>query len=236
MRRLINHIVGGSQWFAITTNAGAAPDVDDTEDTDYTAGDMLASYDKGISESLAAFGAPGAEEKMVKLPFGEYPGTVFMAFATIDHFTHGWDLAKATGQPTDLDSEMALQLLDQARMMVPDQFRARRRGTVRSDRRRARVGTRRRPTGRLPRTHAVVLDNDGVADHLLTHRDPGSRVGRGGAPCRHTSVSRREYAAPTRRSRTDRLWTSMVRRTGSTNPFGGSVASLGALWRAPNTG
>jgi uncharacterized protein (TIGR03086 family) len=123
VRRLINHIVGGSHWFAITANAGAAPEVDDTEDTDYTAGDMVASYDDGISESLAAFGAPGAEEKMVKLPFGEFPGAVFLAFATIDHFTHGWDLAKATGQPTDLDSEIALQLLDQAQMMVPDQFR-----------------------------------------------------------------------------------------------------------------
>ncbi len=123
VRRLINHIVGGSHWFAITTNAGAAPEVDDTEDTDYTSGDMLASYDEGISETLAAFGAPGAEEKLVKLPFGEYPGAVFMAFATIDHFTHGWDLATATGQPRDLDPGMATQLLDQARMMVPDQFR-----------------------------------------------------------------------------------------------------------------
>lgn len=123
VRRLINHIVGGSHWFAITTNAGASPEDDTTEDTDFTADDMVAAYDEGINQSLAAFGAPGAEEKMVKLPFGEFPGGVFMAFATIDHFTHGWDLAKATGQSTDLDPVMASQILDQARMLVPDQLR-----------------------------------------------------------------------------------------------------------------
>ncbi len=123
VRRLVNHIVGASYWFAITTNAGASPEVDDTEETDYAAGDMLASFDEGTRQSLAAFGTPGAQDKMVKLPFGEFPGAAFMAFATMDAFTHGWDLAKATGQSADLDPEMAIQLLGQARMMVPDEFR-----------------------------------------------------------------------------------------------------------------
>ncbi len=122
-RRLINHIVGGSHWFAMCTNAGAAPEVDDTEDTDFTNGDMLAAYDDGIEASLAAFGAPGALEKPVKLPFGEFPGAAFMTLATMDHFIHGWDLAKATGQSAGFDSAMAEQLLAQAQMMVPDQFR-----------------------------------------------------------------------------------------------------------------
>jgi uncharacterized protein (TIGR03086 family) len=123
VRRLINHIVGGSHWFAISTNAGASPEVDDTEETDYTAGDMLSAYDEGTTAALAAFGADGALTKMVKLPFGEFPGAAFMGLATMDHFIHGWDLARATGQAPDLDEAMAEELLAQARMMVPDQFR-----------------------------------------------------------------------------------------------------------------
>jgi uncharacterized protein (TIGR03086 family) len=123
VRRLLNHVVGGSHWFAMSTNAGASPDVDTTEDTDYTQGDYLASYDEGIKASLAAFGAPGALEKTVKLPFGEFPGAAFMGLATADHFTHGWDLARATGQDSNLDPELAEQILAQCRATIPEQFR-----------------------------------------------------------------------------------------------------------------
>src|SRR5205814_272264 len=65
----------------------------------------------------------GAQEKIVKLPFGDFPGSIYMGLATSDTFTHGWDLAKATGQSTDLDPELAGQLLDAAALLVPDQFR-----------------------------------------------------------------------------------------------------------------
>ena len=46
-----------------------------------------------------------------------------MALATTDTFTHGWDLAKATGQSTDLDPALAEELLQAAQLLVPDQFR-----------------------------------------------------------------------------------------------------------------
>lgn len=123
VRQLINHIVAGSHWFAISTNAGASPDEDDTEATDYAGGDFVAAFDEGSQAALAAFGAPGAQEKMIKLPFGEFPGAGFMALATTDTFQHGWDLARATGQDANLDPELAAQLLTGARATIPDQFR-----------------------------------------------------------------------------------------------------------------
>lgn len=46
-----------------------------------------------------------------------------MGLATSDTFTHGWDLAKATGLSTDLDPELAEQLLEAAALLVPDQRR-----------------------------------------------------------------------------------------------------------------
>lgn len=123
VRALVNHIAEGANWFALCVNAGAAPDPDPTHGFDYAGGDLLASYDQGVEASLAAFGAPGAQERLVKLPFGELPGAAFMGIATNDVFAHGWDLAKATGQPTDLDPEMATQLLAIAQGFIPDEFR-----------------------------------------------------------------------------------------------------------------
>ena len=70
VRRVVNHLVGGAHWFEITTNAGASPEADDTEDTDYTTGDIVAAYDTASAGALAAFGADGALERMITLPFG----------------------------------------------------------------------------------------------------------------------------------------------------------------------
>jgi uncharacterized protein (TIGR03086 family) len=123
VRRLVNHIVGGSHWFAISTEAGQSPENDTTQDTDYAEGDPVAAYDEGIKRSVAAFSAEGAQEKMIKLPFGEFPGAIFMGLATTDTFTHGWDLAKATGQDANLEPELAEQLLGQVKMAIPDEFR-----------------------------------------------------------------------------------------------------------------
>jgi uncharacterized protein (TIGR03086 family) len=123
VRRLLAHYVGSAYWFAQSVNAGASPEDDTTESTDYTQGDLLAAYDEGRAAAVAAFGAQGAAEKSIKLPFGEMPGAIFMAIATNDVFTHAWDLAKATGQSTDLDPEFAAELAAGARMMISDDFR-----------------------------------------------------------------------------------------------------------------
>lgn len=123
VRDLANHVVEGANWFALCVNAGAAPDPDPTHGFDYAGGDLMASYDEGVANTLAAFRAPGAQERFIKLPFGELPGAAFMSIATNDVFTHGWDLAKATGQPTDLDPAIAAQLLPVVQGFVGDQMR-----------------------------------------------------------------------------------------------------------------
>lgn len=120
VRELVNHIVGGAHWFGASTEAGEAADVGEQ---DWTAADMVASFDEGTARAIAAFEAPGAQEKIIKLPFGEFPGSAYMGLATTDCFTHGWDLAKATGQSTDLDPELAEEILVQATQSISDQFR-----------------------------------------------------------------------------------------------------------------
>jgi len=120
VRDLIDHLVGISFWSAETISTGVAPE---QPPTGYADGDFVAAFDDGIAATLAACDTPGAFDGTVRLPFGEFPAVRFLGLATTDPFVHGWDLAKATGQPTDLDPVLAEQLLTQARASIPDTFR-----------------------------------------------------------------------------------------------------------------
>jgi uncharacterized protein (TIGR03086 family) len=119
VRDLVNHIVGGTAYFAVTAETGAAPAVGDT---DHTTGDFKAAFQEGAQRAVKAFSAPGAMDKTMTLPFGALPGSIFVLIAANDTFTHGWDLAKATGQSTDLDPAIAAQMLDAAQV-IPDEMR-----------------------------------------------------------------------------------------------------------------
>ena len=119
IRDLVNHMVGGPYYFATTAETGVAPESPSA--IDFAGGDIQATYADGTQKAVAAFAAPGAMEKMMKLPFGELPGSIFVMIASTDAFAHGWDLAKALGLSTDLDPPLAEQLL--ALSMLPDEFR-----------------------------------------------------------------------------------------------------------------
>jgi uncharacterized protein (TIGR03086 family) len=116
---LINHIVGGQHFFA----AGLSGEPPSGEQPDFAAGDFVAAFDDASSTCLAGFQAEGAMEKMYKLPFGEMPGAAFMGLACTDTFQHAWDLAKATGQETDLAPELAETLLTQSQRSIQESFR-----------------------------------------------------------------------------------------------------------------
>lgn len=119
VNELINHIVGSQHFFLAgvkgTPPAGA--------DTDFAAGDYLAAYDEITSEAMAVFSQDGIMEQTFKLPFGEMPGAAVAGLLTTDTFQHGWDLAKATEQSTDLAPELAAALLEQSKNSIQESFR-----------------------------------------------------------------------------------------------------------------
>lgn len=117
---LINHIVGG-QYFFEACAQGAPPA---GGETDFSATDFVSAFDDGAQRSLAAFRAPGVMDQILTLPFGQMPGSAFVGIAATDTFTHGWDLAKATGQDTNLDATLAGQLLAGARQFISPGFRS----------------------------------------------------------------------------------------------------------------
>ena len=73
--------------------------------------------------AAAAFEADGVLGRMIRLPFGEFPGAAVRSMAALDQFAHGWDLARAIGYPGDLDPELATELLASARLAITDGFR-----------------------------------------------------------------------------------------------------------------
>jgi len=116
---LINHMVGGQHFF----RAGMDGVEFDGELPDFAAGDYKASFDEAAAACVDCFSADGAMEKTVLMPFGEFPGAGFMGMAMTDTFQHAWDLAKATGQDTNLAPELAAGILAQSKQSIQDAFR-----------------------------------------------------------------------------------------------------------------
>lgn len=116
---VLNHLIGANYFFAAMID-GAPPAGDEV---DFSAGDYRVAFDEAAAMTVAKFSEPGVLESTLNLPWGPTPGAAFLGLATTDIFTHSWDLAKATGQSTDLDPELAEQLLAGSQASIQDAFR-----------------------------------------------------------------------------------------------------------------
>jgi uncharacterized protein (TIGR03086 family) len=121
VKDVINHVIGSAASYAGLAETGVMPA--GGQDADQTAGDFRAAFARQAGRVIAGFSAPGAMDTIMDMPFGGMPGSVCVWLAAGDIFTHGWDLAKATGQPTDLDPELAAWLLARIEPLLPGTLR-----------------------------------------------------------------------------------------------------------------
>ena len=118
--QLIDHLVGAQLWAAAGIRGA---EMDETGEGS-AAGDFAAAFDRAASGALAAFREPGALDRTVNAGFGDMPATALMGLAVTDTLTHAWDLARATGQDTDLAPELAEAVLAQSHQTLSESFRS----------------------------------------------------------------------------------------------------------------
>jgi uncharacterized protein (TIGR03086 family) len=105
---LVAHIGG----LALAFTAAARKDFGPLTDTPPTFDgalddDWRTAYPQRLDELAAAFGDPAAWEGMSRAGGVDFPGEVAGMVALTEVVVHGWDLARATGQPYDIDAATA---------------------------------------------------------------------------------------------------------------------------------
>lgn len=116
VRGLLSHVVAGIHR-AATVGEGGDPlaqpmTVDDVAD-------WSAAYAAAVDRATAAWADDSTLDRMVTVPWGTIPGRAALEGYVMEVLTHGWDLATATGQPTELDPALAERALSNARRTLP---------------------------------------------------------------------------------------------------------------------
>ncbi|MDQ6674034.1 MAG: TIGR03086 family metal-binding protein [Chloroflexota bacterium] len=119
VRALINHVVHDVQQFTMMARGGQWA----AQDTDVIGDDWAGAYRQAAIALLAAWQQEGALDGTVQLPVGEVSGEWRVSQQIADLAVHGWDIARATGQATNLDPELAQVSLAWARQNLQPQFR-----------------------------------------------------------------------------------------------------------------
>jgi len=119
VRALVNHVVLDVQHFTASASGGAWEE----RDADVIGADWSEAYRQAADALLAAWQREGVLERTIQLPFGDVPATWSVKQQIADLVVHGWDIAKATRQSTDLDPELGRLALDWARQNLRPEFR-----------------------------------------------------------------------------------------------------------------
>jgi uncharacterized protein (TIGR03086 family) len=81
------------------------------------------AYRAAAARANAAWADDAKLDALVEVPWGKIPGRFALAGYVQEVLAHGWDLAKATGQPTEGDPELALFALAGAKRILPPDIR-----------------------------------------------------------------------------------------------------------------
>ncbi|MBV9794296.1 MAG: TIGR03086 family protein [Actinobacteria bacterium] len=109
VRELIDHIIGAVGFFGDLAEWGTSPAGRDWPA--WSAAGASAVFDEEARRMVAAFSSPGAMTRIMGLPTGPSSGAEVIEVATGEIFVHGWDLARAVGQPLPPDPGVAAALL-----------------------------------------------------------------------------------------------------------------------------
>lgn len=121
VRLLLNHIIGGNLMFAEVARGGRAEVTGEMDD--HTRPDPGTNYLASAESVLAAWAEPGAMQRRCHMPFGDVPAQAAVSIHFLDVVVHGWDLARATGQDTTIDPDLAEEALDISHGLLSPELR-----------------------------------------------------------------------------------------------------------------
>lgn len=81
------------------------------------------AYRAAAARAIAAWADDAKLDALFEVPWGKLPGRFVIAGYIQEVLTHGWDLARATGQPAEGDPELALFALAGAKRILPPDIR-----------------------------------------------------------------------------------------------------------------
>jgi uncharacterized protein (TIGR03086 family) len=108
VKALIDHVIAGNQRVVMRAGGHVAPLPEDLD----------AAHRASAMAAQQTFAGPQGLTRTYQLPIGEVPGTAFLELRSSDLLIHAWDLAIATGQPSDLDPELAEYVLSFSQQMM----------------------------------------------------------------------------------------------------------------------
>ncbi|TDP92074.1 TIGR03086 family metal-binding protein [Labedaea rhizosphaerae] len=108
VRAVVNHLVAGNLMADNAARGAPPPD----RNADHLGDSPPAeTFARTVDEARAAFAAPGVLERVVPTPLGEQPAAFLVHMRINELLVHSWDLAVATGQPTDFEPELCQGVL-----------------------------------------------------------------------------------------------------------------------------
>jgi uncharacterized protein (TIGR03086 family) len=113
VRALLNHLVGNLGMLTGAAEGGKA----EIPRGDQFGSDPAGAYAQRRSALLVALRGQGVLDRNWEMPFGSLPGAMMASIAFIEHLTHGWDLAKATGQDTKMPIDLVAECTEVATPM-----------------------------------------------------------------------------------------------------------------------
>ncbi|MFJ6792833.1 TIGR03086 family metal-binding protein [Streptomyces sp. NPDC091268] len=98
VRELVNHVTGEQLWIPpLVAEGRSVEEVGDELSGDLLGADPVAAWDRAAAAARAAFAAPGALDRTVRLSYGPALGSAYCSELTADCVVHAWDLARAIG-------------------------------------------------------------------------------------------------------------------------------------------
>jgi uncharacterized protein (TIGR03086 family) len=107
LRALLNHMIGNMHMAA----AAARGEKAGFPEGDQFGSDPAAAYEERRQQLVSAVRGAGALERDWELPFGTLAGSMMASILFMEHLTHGWDVAKATGQDTTMPGDLVAECM-----------------------------------------------------------------------------------------------------------------------------